>query len=122
MRSAPSADADGNLPLTAEGARQQQVRDVGARNQQDQADRADQDDERAPDVADDLFLERDDAERQAAVGRIVLGMLAPQPGGERVHLRLRLLEHDTALQLAQDVEVFAAADGRRVRSERQRDR
>ena len=71
-------------------------------------------------VADHLLLQRHDAERQAAVGRIDVGMIAPEPRGERVHLRLRLGQDDAALQLAEDVVVLAPADRRRLRPERKR--
>ena len=41
-------------------------------------------DQRTPHVADDLFLQRHDAERQAAVGRVDVGMLAPQARRNRI--------------------------------------
>jgi hypothetical protein len=50
--------------------REQEIGDVGARDEQHESDGANQHDERAPDVADDLFLQRHDAEGQSAVGRI----------------------------------------------------
>ena len=67
-----------HLLAPAERARQQQVGDVGAGDQQHERDGAEQDGERAPHFADHLFLQRHDAERQAAVGRIELWMIAPQ--------------------------------------------
>ena len=41
-------------------------------------------------MLDDVGLERDDADPH--VGGLVLGMLAPQPARDLVHLTLRLLE------------------------------
>ena len=74
--------------LASERARQQQVRDVGARDQQDEADGADQDRDRLAYVAHDLLAQRDDAEGQAAVGGIEIRMVAAEARGERVHFRL----------------------------------
>ena len=47
------------------------------------------------DVADDLLLQRHDAEGQPAVRRIDVGMIAAQPRGDRVHLGLRLARRET---------------------------
>ena len=59
---APPAGAecrvDGELLLPAFGAHQKQVRDVGARDQQDDADRAEQNPEYLADIADDVGGER----------------------------------------------------------------
>ena len=63
--------ADGDLPLPRQRPRQQQVGDVGARDQQHEGrptpSRTSSDE---PHVADHLLLQRHDAERQAAVRRI----------------------------------------------------
>ena len=65
-RAAAGADggADRHLAAPADGAGQQQVRDVGAGDEQDEADGADEDPQRAAHVADDLLAQRHDAERQ----------------------------------------------------------
>ena len=54
----------------AERARQQQVGHVGARDQQHEADGAEQDEQRPPHVADHLLVQRHDAEGEAAIRRI----------------------------------------------------
>ena len=59
--------ADRDLALAARGAHEQQVRDVGAGDQQHKADRAQQDEQRRPDVADDLVLQQLDAEPVVAL-------------------------------------------------------
>ena len=51
-------EAHGDLRLPRRGARQQHVRDVGAGDQQDEADRDEQHREAEPRVADDALLER----------------------------------------------------------------
>jgi hypothetical protein len=50
--------ADGQLPLTALGLYEQQVRDVGARDEQDDPHRAEQYPQRRREVADQLLLQR----------------------------------------------------------------
>ena len=112
--------ADRELFLTSEGAREQQVGDVGAGDQQDEADGAEQHQQRTADVADDLLVQRHDAERQAAIGRIDVRKVAPQPGGDGVHLGLRGGGAGAGLELGENVVVLAGADGGSVRRERQR--
>ena len=76
-RQPPAAGADGRahrqLALPAHGARQQQVGDVDAGHQQDDAHRGHQHDERMPHVADDVLVQGDHGEGEAAVGRVELG-------------------------------------------------
>ncbi len=55
--------ADRHLLAAAEGAREQQVADVGAGDQQHQADGGEQHHERRADVADDVLLQRAPASR-----------------------------------------------------------
>ena len=69
-------DAHGDLALTRQRARQQQVGDVRARDQQDEADGAGENQHGAAHAADHLFLQRHDAEREAAVRWIHFGMIA----------------------------------------------
>ena len=61
--------ADGDLAPANGRAHEQQVRDVGARNQQDEGHRADQHPQRAADVANDDVLHRIEAERGLAAER-----------------------------------------------------
>ena len=46
------------LALSYRGAHQQEIRDVGARNEQHEADRAEQNQQRLPGIANDRFLQR----------------------------------------------------------------
>ena len=101
-------------------ARQQQVGDVRAGDQQHEADGRHQHDQRSPHVADHLLAQRHDAEREAAVRRIDVRMTGAKARRQRGHLRLRLLERRAGPELRHDVVVLAAADLRRVGSERQR--
>jgi len=50
--------ADGDFPLAASGARQQQVRNIRTGNQQHQPHRAQQDRQRRPNLAGQLFLQK----------------------------------------------------------------
>ncbi len=57
-RPAPSADADGELPLAPRCAHQQQVGDVGAGDQQHQAHRAQQHQQRRAHIAHNRIAQR----------------------------------------------------------------
>ena len=124
MRRASGAErgAHGHLRLARERARQQQIRDVGARDEQHEADRADEHDERASDVADHLLVERHDAERQPAVGRIDLRVDRAAAARSARPSRPAPRRHaHAALQLADDVVVLAVRIVGGVRAERQRE-
>ncbi len=105
----PERCAHGKFLLTPQRARKLQVRHVRARDEQHERHRRHQHDNRPPDVADDLLLERHDTERQAAVRRIQIRMLATQSRRDRVHLGARGRERHARLQLAHDVVVLAVA-------------
>jgi hypothetical protein len=125
MRSAARSDgrANGHLLLPHRRAREQKIRDVAAGDEQHQPDRAEEHVEREADVADDLVDERDDADREPAVRRIVLRVVPLHARGEDVHVGLRLLERHAGLELGEDVEVFPApvGTGRLVERERQQE-
>ena len=80
----PGAERRSNrqLALPRGGAGEQQVRDVGAGNQQDEAHRTEQDDQRPLDVTHDLFVQRHEADTNPGVRWI----LFLQPRGDGVHL------------------------------------
>ena len=85
-RPAPSAERIASSLRRPSAAREQQVADVRARDQQDQRDRGEQHQQRRPDVADDQLLQRN--HRRAPAG-VLLRILALEPRRDRVHLRLR---------------------------------
>ena len=62
-RDAAERRADGDLALAAGGAHQQQVGDVGAGDEQHEADGAGEHEQRLADVADQHLADRIDAER-----------------------------------------------------------
>ncbi len=99
----------GNFFLAGDSSRELKIGDVRAGDQQHEADGSQQEVERPPHIANDLFHQRHDAEGQSTVRRIHLGMVLPQARGNRVHLRLRLFYADTRPQLADDVVVFVIA-------------
>ena len=72
--------ANRHLPGPRGPAREQQVGDVAARDQQDEADRPEQDEEPLPVVADELLHHRDDGKAQL---RIVLREALTEILGER---------------------------------------
>ena len=94
--------AQRHLVLPGGRAREQQVRDVGARDEQHERHRAEERQERRPRVLDDVVLQRHDAD--AHVRRLVFGMLLPELPGDAVHLGLRLIEGHARLQPAEDSE------------------
>ena len=112
--------AHGHLALTRERSRQQQVRDIRARDQQHDPDRRQQHCQRRAHVAHHLLEQRHDRERQSAVGRVLLRMLLPQPRGDQIHLGLRRRHGHARLQRADHVIVLAVAASRRGRRQRQR--
>ena len=87
QRLAPSAARTAISRCRASAARQQQVRDVRARDQQHERDRRHKHDA-APAARGrpSCSWSGSDAERQAAVRRIEVGMLAPQPRGQDIQL------------------------------------
>ena len=89
-RPAPIAERTANLTPPARRAHQQQVRDVRASDQQDEADGADQHEQRLAHVADERFLKRRHAEALVVVERS--RKFAPVLGGGLIELRFRLLE------------------------------
>ena len=111
---------DRDLFLSRERARQQEVCDVGARDQQDESDRAHQDEKRPAHAADNLIEKRHDAERQSSVRRVDVREVAAQPRRDRVHLGLRARSRYAGPKLRDDVVVFVVACGRRRRRKRER--
>jgi hypothetical protein len=98
--------ADRDLPLAHGTAHEQQVRDVHAADQHDEADGTEEREQRRPDVADDLILQRHDVRRFVGVGvRILRG----QPAGHRLDLLVRMREVHTVGQPSDDAEKVGAA-------------
>ena len=78
--------------------------------------RSQQDEDRAPDVADDRFEQRHDADGERAVALVLL----PDARGNHVHVRLRGGHRHAALHARHHVVVLVAAPVDRVRAERKR--
>ena len=87
--------ADRELPLARGRACEQEVRHVRAGDQQDEADGAEHDVERHPDIAGELLAQRDDPRRPARVE-------VREPSGELLvharHVALRLFERHALLR------------------------
>ena len=121
QRLAPSAARTATSCCRAERPRQQQVGDVRARDEQHERDRRHQHEQRQTHAADGLFLERQHAERQPAVRRIEVGVLAAQPRRQRRPARLCACATVTpGFSVREDVVVLAVADLGGVGGERQR--
>jgi hypothetical protein len=102
----PEREPHGDLALPVGGAREQQVRDVRARDQQHEGDRAQQQHQRGAHVADHGLVQRLD--RHALLGvrvRVLLG----EPRGDRLDVGARLLHVDAGLQAAHHVDAGVVA-------------
>ena len=88
------------------GARQQQVGDIGARDEQHAGDRPEQHQQRQPDPLCLPLLQPDD--RNARLG-VRVGVAGFELAREDVHARLRLLARDTVAQPGDDPEHDGAA-------------
>ncbi len=84
----------GDFSLPVGGTRELQIGYVGARDQQYQAHGTEQDKKRRASVSNNLVMQAD----QTHAPPCVLGVLLFDAAGDRVHLRLRLLNRDTWLQ------------------------
>jgi hypothetical protein len=123
-RDAAAARAEGDahreLVLPRERARQHQVGDVGAGDQQDEADRSEQNPQRPPHGADHLIEQRHDLEGETAVRRVDVRHVAAQPSRQDVHLVPRRVHAHARLQPRDDVVVLRRPRRPRRRRERQR--
>ena len=105
LPSGAQGGTDRDLFLAGGGARKQQVRNVGAGDQQDQGHRAEQHQNGALHVPDDLFQQRHDADRE---GPVALVLLADAAGDHR-DIGLGLLHGDARLEAGHHVIVLVAA-------------
>ncbi len=87
-----------HLPRSRAGPCQQQIRHIHAADQQHQRHRAQQQDQRLPNVAYHVFLQRYQSHRPPAVGWIIVRKLLPQRSHPRVQLALRRCHRDPRLQ------------------------
>ena len=87
-----------DLAHAARRAREREVRDVHARDGEQQSDRAHQHAERRADAIRQLALHALESQRPLHVGRIVGRIRRPQIGGERVETILRLRQRDARLE------------------------
>ena len=99
-------EAQRNFLLPHRRARQQQVGDVRARDQQNERDRAEENEQGRFDVADELLVQRPHPDPDA---RVVLRILLFQPRGDRRHLGLRLLPRHAGLRARDHLQVMISA-------------
>jgi len=101
--------ADGHFLLASDGAREEETGDVGAGNEKNKGNGPIEDEQWAASVANNLFEERKDAEGEATVGRIEVGVLLAEAGGDGVHFGLGLLDGNTGLEARDNVVIFVIA-------------
>ena len=98
--------ADGKLALPGGGAREQQVRDVRAGEEQHEGDRGKEGPERRPGFGDAALEKRDDHRPLAAVGPRVLRL---EPRHDRVELGPRRRERGARRQAREDAQALVIA-------------
>ncbi len=98
-RARPESGADGEFPTPPGRARQQQVRHVGAGDQQHEADRSEQHEKDALDAADDVFLEGHEGDPRPLVRLRVRRLQVPR---DPVHVRAGLLRGHPRAQATDD--------------------
>ena len=109
-------DADGDLLLARRRAREQQVRDVRARDEQDERHGAHHDQHRASHVADDGFDERHDVDREGSVALV----LVPNPRGDGGDVGVRLRHRHARFQPRHEIVVLIAAAIHGIGAQRER--
>ncbi len=112
-------DAHRDLLLARERSRQEQVRDVGAGDEEHERHRTREDQKGLTDIPDHLIEKRHDPKGEAAVRRIDLRMIGAQAARDPVHLGLGLGHGHTGPELCDDVVVLVVAVGLRFAGEGQ---
>ena len=107
---------DGDLLLAPRRAREQQVRHIGAGDQQHQRHRPHQHEQGAAHVSHHLLLQADHVHAE----RLVALVLLADASGNHVDVRLRLPHRNSRLQAHQDVIVFVAPAFHGIGVQRQR--
>ena len=92
--------ANGKLARAAHGARQKKIRDVGARNQQQETDGGEKHQQERLDVADDIFLHGNESDAGVLVGDREGG---GQIARDHVHVGLGLRQRNARFQAADDM-------------------
>ena len=98
--------ADANLPLPGRGTHEQKIRDIGARDQQDDADGSQQDHERRSERPNELFAKRDHAHGPPGIRP---REFARNVGGDPRKISLRVGRRQIRLQTADKREALAAS-------------
>jgi hypothetical protein len=96
--------ADRDFAVARGGAGEQQVRDVGATDQQHEAHRAEQHEQRGPYLPHHSLRQRDALGLPAERGWIVVRVALREPAGQRQELGLELVDRGAGLEPADEVE------------------
>ena len=111
---------DGELAAAGHRARELEVGDVRARDEQHQQDGAGQHEERTPHVANHLIEQWHRSEGEAAVGRVDFREIAPEPRRQHVELGLGGFEGHAGAEPGQQVVVLGSPHRGSGRRQRQR--
>ena len=98
--------ANRQFPLPGGGPREQEVGNVRAGDEEDEHRRPEQDQQRLPDIADDLLVHRHEPHADAGVGVRILTL---EGRGNHVHFALRGAAVDRWLQPADDLQPVRGA-------------
>lgn len=104
--------AEGHLAAPRRGARQLQIGQVDAGDEQDEPDRAEQDQQGRPEVAVETLLERHQPHRLPFVHLTRPGLVVPLR--QDVHLGLCLFERHAVLEPRGDLQIVRLLPGRRI--------
>ena len=99
------------------GAHEHQVREIGARDEQHERNRAEQHEQRQPRVADEILVQGHD---ERAPVFVLGGVLQREAAGDRIELRLRAGHGDARFQLGHAAVVVVVANGAVFRRPQQR--
>jgi hypothetical protein len=109
----PQCLANRHFASARAGASKQQIGDVDGSDQQDQADRAKQQNERLTNVADNSLGQGSDVESPRALGRIIRRILLLQRCNQGIEVPLRGLRRETRLKPRDGLEGETRAAHRR---------
>jgi len=101
--------ADGDFAPPRDGARKEEVGDVGAGDQENERDRAKKNNQRRPHPADHLIVKFVERPAKTRLRRVVIRKSLQPTSDEGIDLRLRLCERHTRFEPADDAEAARTA-------------
>ena len=113
--------AGGQLVPALAGPRRHEIRDIGARDEEDEHYRGHEQRQRRPEISDEMIAQAAHAGVPAALGAVILRMFALQLESQPMEIGSGLLESDAGLHAGDHLPTVVAPGSRRPRVDRQRD-